>query len=132
MSYDLQSFLLHWAVSAFCLWVSSYVFSGIRFSDTASLVISALLLGVVNALVRPALILFTFPLTIITFGGFLLVINALMILLVAWLVRGFSVSSFWTALLAGIFISLLGTVLTATFDDREPLVIRHERAGEWL
>ena len=88
------------------LWVASHVFRGISFADRQSLFVSALLLGLVNAVVRPVFILFTLPLTLLTFGFFLLVINALMILLVAWLVKGFKVSGFWTAFFASIFISL--------------------------
>ena len=124
-------FLFQWLVSAFCLWVSTYVFSGIRFSSAGSLFVAALLLGVVNALVKPLLVILTLPLTFVTLGGFLLVINALMILLVAALVRGFTVSGFWTALFASIFISILSFVLTATVDDRGPPV-RNERPGDWL
>jgi len=131
MSNGLSGFLLQWAVSSFCLWASSYVFSGIRFADNGSLVVAALLLGVVNAAVRPLLIVLTLPLTFVTLGAFLLVINALMILLVSWLVRGFSVSGFWTALFASIFISVLGTVLSAALDHREPPV-REDRRGTWL
>ncbi len=131
MSNGLNTFLLQWALSSFCLWASSYVFSGIRFADTGSLVIAALLLGVVNAAVRPLLIVLTLPLTFLTLGGFLLVINACMILLVSWLVRGFSVSGFWTALFASIFISILGAVLSTALDHREP-VVREQRGGTWL
>jgi putative membrane protein len=131
MFQTLSPFLFQWLVSAFCLWVSTYVFSGIRFADAGSLFVAALLLGVVNALVKPLLVVLTLPLTFVTLGGFLLVINALMILLVAALVRGFTVSGFWTALFASIFISILSFVLTATLDDRGPPV-RNERPGDWL
>lgn len=104
---NLTPFLLDWAVTALSLWVASHVFSGIRFKDGASLLVSALLLGLANALVKPLLILLTLPLTLLTLGFFLLVINALMLLLVAWLVRGFTVSGFWAAFFASLFIVLL-------------------------
>ncbi|HSB95054.1 MAG TPA: phage holin family protein, partial [Spongiibacteraceae bacterium] len=94
---NLSPFLLHWIIMSLSLWVASYVFSGLKFADTSSLIISALLLGFANAIVRPLLVLFTLPLTLVTFGFFLLVINALMILLVSAVVRGFTVSGFWTA-----------------------------------
>jgi putative membrane protein len=131
MFQSLSPFLFQWAVSAFCLWVSSYVFSGVRFADIGSLVVAALLLGVVNALVKPLLIVLTLPLTFVTLGGFLLVINALMVLLVAWLVRGFTVSGFWTALFASVFISVLSFLLTATLDQRGPPA-GGSRPGLWL
>src|SRR5258706_10170982 len=108
---SLSHFLLHWFITSLSLWAASYVFSGIRFADTSSLVVSALLLGFANAIVKPALVFLTLPLTLITFGLFLLVINALMMLLVSWLVRGFTVSGFWTAFFASIFISLLSFVI---------------------
>jgi putative membrane protein len=111
MSPNLISFLLHWAITSLSLWVASYVFSGIKFANVSALIISALLLGLANALVRPLLILLTLPLTLVTFGFFLLVINALMILLVSSLVAGFTVSGFWTAFFASIFIAVLSFLL---------------------
>lgn len=71
---NLVPFLLHWAIIALSLWVASHVFRGIRFADTGSLIVSALLLGLANALVKPLLIILTLPLTLLTFGLFLLVI----------------------------------------------------------
>ncbi len=108
---NLMPFLINWGVTALSLWVASYVFSGIRFADTASLIVSALLLGFANAVVRPLLIVLTLPLTFLTLGFFLLVVNALMLLLVSSLVRGFTISGFWTAFFASIFISIMSLVL---------------------
>jgi len=119
MSEILSSFLIQWVVTALSLWVASYVFRGVRFADAASLIVSALLLGFANAIVRPILILLTLPLTLVTLGLFLLVINALMLLLVAAVVRGFSLSGFWTAFFASIFITLLGLVFAALFIDED-------------
>lgn len=103
---NLSEFLAHWAITALALWVASAIFSGIRFSDKQSLFVAALLLGFANAIVRPVLIVLTLPLTLITFGFFLLVINALVIMLVAAIVPGFKVSGFWTAFFASIFIAI--------------------------
>ena len=103
---NLSEFLVHWAITALALWVASAIFSGIRFSDKQSLFLAALLLGFANAIVRPVLVVLTLPLTLITFGFFLLVINALVILLVAAIVPGFKVSGFWTAFFASIFIAV--------------------------
>ncbi len=110
---NLTPFLLHWAITALALWVASHVFKGIQFSSTASLVVSALLLGLANAVVRPLLVVLTLPLTVLTFGIFLLVINALMLLLVAKIVDGFKISGFWTAFWASIFMAVLSFVLGA-------------------
>ena len=105
---NLTTFLVHWAVTALSLWLASRVFKGIRFADTSSLIFSALLLGFVNAVLRPILIVLTLPLTLVTLGLFLLVLNALLLMLVARLIRGFTISGFWTAFFASIFITLLG------------------------
>ena len=103
---SLSLFLVQWGLTSLSLWVASYIFSGLRFADGGSLIIAALLLGFANAIVKPLLILFTLPLTVITMGLFLLVINALVLMLVSAVVSGFTISSFWTALFARIFISL--------------------------
>jgi putative membrane protein len=105
MTAHLYDFLLHWGVMSLSLWVASYVFNGLTFSSKSSLLISALMLGFANAIVRPILVFLTLPLTLLTFGLFLLVINALMIMLVAAVVKGFKVSGFWTAFFASIFIA---------------------------
>jgi len=99
-------FLAHWGVTALSLWLASLIFHGVSFSSKSALFISALLLGFSNAILRPIFILFTLPLTLITFGFFLLVINALMMLLVAAIVPGFKVSGFWTAFFASIFVAI--------------------------
>jgi putative membrane protein len=130
---NLLPFLLHWAVIALSLWVASHIFKGLSFDSGSSLAVSALLLGFVNALVKPLLIVLTLPLTLVTFGLFLLVINALMVLLVAALVRGFKVSGFWTALFASVFISLLSTLIGALLGSGNPATtIQMPAGGTWL
>ena len=133
MLHHLSPFLLHWGITALALWVASHIFHGIRFTDTSSLIVSALLLGFANAIVKPLLIVLTLPLTLLTFGLFLLVINALMILLVSSLVRGFTVSGFWTAFFASIFITVLSFVLGSFIIGGDPaLVSPVPRSGPWL
>jgi len=130
---NLTPFLLHWGITALSLWVASHIFRGIRFADTASLIVTALLLGFANAVVKPILIVLTLPLTFLTFGLFLLVINALMILLVAYLVKGFTVSSFWTAFFASIFISVLSFLIGAFVLGGSPSqTIQMPHSGLWL
>ena len=124
---------MHWAITALSLWVASLVFKGLRFDNSATLIVSALLLGFANAIIKPMLILFTLPLTLLTFGLFVLVINALMIMLVAKLVRGFHVSSFWTAFFAGVFISLLSIAIGSFMTDGTPeTTIRMPEGSVWL
>jgi len=108
---NLLEFLAHWGIAALSLWLVSFMFRGITFSNKQSLFVAALLLGFANAIVRPIFILLTFPLTLITFGFFLLVINALMLLLVAALVDGFKVSGFWTAFFASIMVAIFSFLI---------------------
>jgi putative membrane protein len=130
---NLMPFLLHWAITALSLWVASLVFKGLQFDTVSSLVIAALLLGLANAIVRPLLIVLTLPLTLVTFGLFILVINALMILLVAKLVKGFTVSSFWTAFFASIVISLLSIAIgAAVSQDDQGEEIQMPSGTTWL
>lgn len=130
---NLTPFLIHWAITAVSLWVASHLFRGLKFDSTGALVVSALLLGLANAVVKPLLILLTLPLTLVTFGLFLLVINALMILLVAALVKGFRVSGFWTALFASIFISLLSVVIGSFVTSNDPAEkVQMPQSGNWL
>ncbi|MFL9610010.1 phage holin family protein [Methylobacillus pratensis] len=108
---DIYDFILHWGIMSLSLWVASLIFPGIKFSSRLSLLISALALGFVNAVIRPLLLVLTFPLTLVTFGFFALVVNALMIMLVAKLIKGFELSGFWTAFFASIFIAVLGFLI---------------------
>jgi len=124
-------FLLHWAITALSLWAASRLFHGLKFDNAKSLVISALLLGFANAILKPLLVVLTFPLTLVTFGLFLLVINALMLLLVAAMVRGFRLSGFWTALFASVFISLLSVVMDA-FVSAPGRAIRMPNGATWV
>ena len=104
--------LIRWALSALALVLTTKIVPGIEVKDFGTLFIAALMLGLVNAVVRPILLLFTLPLTIVTLGLFLLVINALTFGLAAWLVPGFSVHGFWPALFGSIVMSILGSIFS--------------------
>jgi putative membrane protein len=108
---SLTEFLAHCAITALSLWLASFIFRGISFSSKKMLFVASILLGLVNGIIRPIVIILTIPLTLVTFGLFLLVINALMMLLVAAIVPGFKVSGFWTAFFASIFVTLLSLFL---------------------
>lgn len=108
---DIILFILHCGITALSLWAASIMFRGITFSNGKSLLLAALMLGLANAVIRPIIIVLTIPLTIVTFGFFLLVINALMMLLVSSIVSGFKVSGFWTAFFASIFIAVLSFIV---------------------
>jgi putative membrane protein len=100
-------FLLRAAITALGLWVASEIFDGLYFASPAKLLVAAVLLGVVNAFVRPLAFILTLPLTVLSLGLFLLVLNAAMVGLVAWMVPGFEISGFWTAVGAALIVSLV-------------------------
>ncbi len=106
----MPGFLLRLAISAFGLWLAAQIVPGMRISGTGTLVAAAFLLGVVNALVRPIVILLTLPITLVTLGVFLLVINAGMLGLVAALLPNFHLEGLLTAVLGSIVVSLTGWV----------------------
>jgi putative membrane protein len=103
-------FLLRAAISALGFWVASLVLPGIAFESPNRLAIAALLLGVVNAIVRPIAFILTLPLTLMTLGLFLFVLNAAMVGLVARLVPGFTISGFWTAMGAAVIVWIVSWI----------------------
>jgi putative membrane protein len=99
--------ILRIVIVAFALWLAAEILPGLQFSGAGTLFAAALLLGIVNAIVRPVAVLFTLPLTLITLGLFLLVVNAGMLGLVALLLSGFQISGFWTAVGASLIVSVI-------------------------
>ena len=91
---DMGRFLTHWLLTAVALGVAAWILPGVQIRSLPALAVAAVVLGLVNAVVRPILILFTLPITILTLGLFYLVVNGVAFALAAWLVPGFEVSSF--------------------------------------
>lgn len=104
-------FLIHWATVAASLWVATELVPGIRVRSFTILAIAALVLGLINACVRPLLVLLTLPITLLTLGLFYLVVNGLSFGLAAWLVPGFSVQGLGAAMLGAIVVSVLSWVI---------------------
>jgi putative membrane protein len=129
---NLSPFLLHWGITTISLWVASLIFSGLKFDNVSSLIASALLLGIANAVIKPLIFILTLPLTLLTLGLFVLVINALMILLVTWLIKGFKVSTFKTAFFASILVSVLSIVIESLVDGSQATTIQMPHNGLWL
>ena len=97
----------------------SYLLEGIKFDSFWTAIIVAIVLAILNAIIKPLLILFTLPITLFTFGLFLFVINALIILLAEKLVTGFHVDGFWWALLFSLLLSLLTSLLYKERKEKE-------------
>ena len=105
----MTTFVLRAVVSALALWLATRWVPGIRIDDAGTLILAGVLLGVVNAIVRPVVILLTLPLTLLTLGVFLLVVNTAMLALVAWMLPGFHLTGgFWTAFEAALIVWLAG------------------------
>lgn len=122
-------FLLRLAISAFGLWVAAKIVPGMAFDGTGTLVVAAFLLGLVNAFVRPLLVILTLPLTIVTLGLFLLVVNGLMLMLVAWMLPGFALAGFWTAVLGAIVSALAAWFASSLIGPSGRIETLPERAG---
>jgi putative membrane protein len=106
----LQGFALRLVINVLGLWLASQIVTGMTISGTGTFIAAALLLGVVNALVRPLFIILTLPFTIATLGLFLLVVNAAMLALVAWFLKDFQLADFGSAFFASLIVSLTSWV----------------------
>ncbi len=114
----MRNLLVHLVISALLLWLVGQIVPGIRIYGFGPALLAALVLGVVNFLVRPVLIIVTLPVTILTLGLFLIVINALMLMLTGVIVPGFKVESFGAAVLGGILLGLFNLVASALLNRR--------------
>jgi putative membrane protein len=103
-------FAVRTLIAALGLWIASVVVPGVYFRGTGTLLFAAVLLGLVNAVVRPLVILFTLPIAVLTLGAFLLLINAAMLGLVALLLDGFRLDGFFPALFGSLVVSFTGWV----------------------
>jgi len=125
----MAGFILRILVVALGLWLASELVPGISVQGPWTLLGAALILGIVNAIVRPIVVILTLPITILTLGIFLLVINAGMLALVAWMFEGFTVSGFWPALWGAIIVSVTGWLASYFIGPRGrvEVIVRHHR-----
>jgi len=123
----MTAFVIRWLVTTLAVFVAAHVIPGISYSSLGVLVGASLLLGIVNAFVRPVLLLLSLPFIILTLGVFILVINALLLLLTSSLVPGFVIPGFWSAFFASIIISIVSWPLSCFFrsSDGHMRVITH-------
>jgi putative membrane protein len=105
--------IISWLVLTVAVLLTAYLLPGVAVRGFGGALVTALVLGIVNALIRPILMVIAMPITILTLGLFALVINALLILLVARVVPSFHVASFWWALAFSIVVSILSAILGA-------------------
>lgn len=111
-------FLVRWIVSSLGLWIAAAFLSNISYNNKwYVIVIAGFILAAINSIIRPAVVLLSLPAIMLTLGLFMVVINGLMVLLVAWLYGPLEVSGFWTALLAGLIIGLVNFLVTTILES---------------
>jgi len=111
----LSGFLMRWLFNSIAIWVTTLLPIGVTAPDTKTIILAALVLGLVNASIRWMFIILTLPLTILTLGLFTLVINALMLYIVSAVVSGFLIANFWSALVGAVIIAIVSTGLSHLF-----------------
>ena len=124
----MRHFVFRWAVTTVAVMVASSIIHGIRYDTVASLIGAALLLGILNAFLRPILLILSAPLILLTLGLFILVVNGLMLLIVPNIVIGFHVDTFASAFWGAIVISIVSWMLSAFFrgsDGRVHVLTHH-------
>ena len=119
--------LLRLALNALGLWLAASIVPGISTATTGALIWAAIALGLVNAFVRPIVVFFTFPVTLLTLGLFLLIINAAMLNLAAWFVDGFYVEGFFDSLFGAIIVSLTSWIGSAFIGENGRYTVIVER-----
>jgi putative membrane protein len=123
----IKRFVFRWGATTVAVMVASSVIHGIRYDTVAALIGASLLLGILNAFVRPILLILSVPVILLTLGFFILVLNGLLLLLVPSVVVGFHVDSFWSAFWGAIVISIVSWLLSAFFrgSDGQMHVLTH-------
>jgi putative membrane protein len=113
----LRGILIRWLVNAGGLFLISYALEGIEVEGVFPALIAAAVLGIINAIIRPILLILTLPINILTLGLFTLVLNGAMLALAAQVVRGFTVSGFWSAVLGALLLSIISSVMSFFIED---------------
>ena len=114
----MKGLLIRLVINALALILISQMIKGIQVDHIAAAFVAAAVLGVINAVLRPILILLTLPITILTLGLFALVINGFMLYIAGTIVKGFHVSGFWPAVFGALFLSLISWIANAFINDR--------------
>ena len=106
----MKGILLRTLITMLGLYLASGLISGVSITGTSAFIFAAIMLGLVNAFIRPVALILTLPITLVTLGLFLLVVNAAMFGLVAWMLDGFYVAGFWSAVIGSIVVSITATI----------------------
>jgi putative membrane protein len=112
-------FLLRLLLNGVAVFLAAQLIPGIGIASPGAALAAGIVLGLVNAVIRPVLILLTLPATIITLGLFIFVVNAICLALAAWFVPGFTISGFWAALFGALVISIVSWLLSVILTDKD-------------
>jgi putative membrane protein len=112
-----RGLIIRWVTTALALWLTSFIVKGIAIEGIGSLFFAAVVLGIFNAVLRPLVLLITFPINLVTLGLFTLVINGAMLKLTSEVVRGFSVTGFWSAVIGALLLSAISFALNLFVND---------------
>ncbi|WKN30465.1 phage holin family protein [Porifericola rhodea] len=99
-------------VNAIAVFLAAYLLQGVQIKNFWSAILTAIVLAIVNAVIKPLMVILTIPVTILTFGLFILVINALMLMLVDAILPGLKIKNFWWALIFGVVLSVINAILS--------------------
>lgn len=115
---SIMNIVLNWLISAVIILAIAYILPGVTVATFWVALVVALVLGLINAFIRPVVILLTLPINILTLGLFTLVIDTLLVILAAWIVEGFSIDSFWWALVFALVLWLVNSLVKKTAKNK--------------
>lgn len=131
---NMNGLLIRWLISGLSLLAVGYIVPGIEIQSFGYALLAAAFLGVLNAVVRPVLIILTLPLTFLTMGLFLFVINGLMLYLLSWMLKGIEISSFWSALAGALILGLISYLINSLSTEKsrvEYIDMNVDSKGRW-
>lgn len=130
----MKGIVLRWLFLTLAIMIAAYLIQGIEVRGFGSALLAAALLGILNAVFRPILILLTLPITILTFGLFIFVINALLLMMASGVIGGFIVHGFWSAFFGSLIISLVSWLLSSFINEQGKvgyIDLKKRETGKW-
>lgn len=115
----MMNFFITWVIAAIALSITALIVPGVEIANLQAAAFAAIVMGLVNAIVKPILTILTLPLTLLTLGLFLLVVNAISLSLVGFMTPGLTIEGFWPALFGSIVLSLVSGVIGSIFSQSE-------------
>ena len=130
----MNGIFVRWLILTIAIFVTSYLLDGIHVTGFFSAFFAAAILGVLNAFLRPFLLIITLPINILTLGFFTFVINAILLMMASGVIPGFEVAGFWSAVFGSLFISLISWFITSFINERgtvQYIDLKHKGGDRW-